>query len=120
MNCAMFCPKWETAISRWENEAGAQGNHASEHAALGNVQTEVNLTNVELVQLQVRVIALENLVVALLADSPDQAPHIARTLAAYISPRNGRTAHRLIIHAKELIMHMIKRSSRILDLLKTK
>ena len=110
----------QTAISRWENEGGAHDNDVPEQPESGKVQTDMDLTNVELVQLQVRVIALENLVIALLADSSDQAPQIALALAAYISPRYGRTSHHLTIRATELMMHMVERSARISDLLKTK
>jgi hypothetical protein len=44
------------------------------------------LTNAELVQLRVRVIALENLMIALLAGASDKQLEIAREMATYISP----------------------------------
>lgn len=47
------------------------------------------LTNAELVQLRIRVIALENLVIALLAEAPDRQLTLARGMATYISPRAG-------------------------------
>jgi hypothetical protein len=49
------------------------------------------LTNAELVQLRVRVIALENLMIMLLAEGPNQQLGHAREMAAYISPRPGFT-----------------------------
>ena len=85
-----------------------------------NAQTEVNLTNAELVQLQVRVIALENLVIALLTGAPDQTLHIARALAADISPRDTSTPHALTIHAAELMVHLVERAGVVPDRLKTK
>ncbi|HVL09606.1 hypothetical protein [Hydrogenophaga sp.] len=101
----------QKAISRWENEGGADGDHASKSAKSGEVQTEVDLTNAELVQLQVRVIALENLVIALLAGAADQTPDLARAMAAYISPRPGSTPHHLTIHAAAQMVHLVERSN---------
>ncbi len=55
------------------------------------------LSNAELVQLQVRVIALENLMITLLADGSDRQLELAREMATYISPRAGFTHHPLTI-----------------------
>ena len=100
----------QKAISRWESEGGAKGELAPENLRLGEVQTEVNLTNAELVQLQIRVIALENLVIALLACAADQTPDLAREMAIYISPRPGYTPHHLTIHAASQMVHLVERS----------
>ena len=101
----------QMAISRWENEGGAGGDQAPELPISGEVQTKVDLTNAELVQLQVRVIALENLVIALLACAPDRTPDLARALAAYISPQPGSTPHHLTIHAAAQMVHLVERST---------
>ena len=85
------------------------GVHRAERAK--SVQTEVELTNAELVQLQIRVIALENLVTALLACATDQTPDLARAMAAYISPRPGFTPHHLTIHAAAQMVHLVERSA---------
>jgi hypothetical protein len=77
----------------------------------GEVRTEVDLTNAELVQLQVRVIALENLVTALLADAPDRTLDLARAMAAYISPRAGFTPHHLTLHAAAHMVHLVGRAT---------
>ena len=55
------------ALSRWENEGGAGAHGREEACGAGNASDMPPLTNTELVQLRVRVIALENLVIALLA-----------------------------------------------------
>lgn len=68
------------------------------------------LTNAELVQLQIRVIALENLVISLLADRSDQQLESAREMAAYISPRPGYTPHRLTTHAADQMTHLVERA----------
>ena len=91
----------------------------TEQSVSGKVQTEVDLTNAELVQLQVRVIALENLVIALLTGAPDQTLGIARALATDISPRDGHTPHLLTIHAAELMVHLVERAALVPDRLKT-
>ena len=57
-------------------------------------------TAVELAQLRIRVIALENLAIALLAQVSDRQLDLARQMAAYISPRPGFTHHRPTIHAE--------------------
>ena len=57
----------QMALSRWDNEGGAGLGGPQKGAASGGTEPEVpELTNAELVQLRVRVIALENLVIALL------------------------------------------------------
>ena len=69
------------------------------------------LTNAELVQLQIRVIALENLVIALLTDASDRQLDLIRDRAAYVSPRPGVTPHRLTIHAAAQMISLVKRVS---------
>jgi len=73
------------------------------------------LTNAELVQLQVRVIALENLVIALLSQASPQQLGLVREMATYISPRAGFTPHRLTIHAAAQIVHLAERAGRFAD-----
>ena len=70
-------------------------------------------------QLQVRVIALENLVIALLTGAPDHTLSIARALAADISPREGHTPHVLTSHAAELMVQLVERAALLPDHLKT-
>lgn len=100
----------QTAISRWENEGGANGDQLPAQARTGEAQTAVDLTNAELVQLQVRVIALENLLIALLAGARSQTPDLARALACSISPRPGFTPHHLTLHAAVQMNHLVNRS----------
>ena len=70
------------------------------------------LTNAELVQLQIRVIALENLVVALLADATEPQLERVRGIAASIFPRPG-VEHRLTAHATAQMEHLTQRSLRL-------
>ena len=104
------------ALSRWDNEGGAPlgGHNEGLHSA--GAQCEVPpLTNVELVQLRIRVIALENIVISLLARSPDRQLDLVREMAAYISPRPGFTPHPLTIHAAAAMIHLIGRAGHFRD-----
>ncbi|SEN24659.1 hypothetical protein SAMN04487857_11290 [Pseudomonas sp. ok272] len=70
------------------------------------------LTNAELVHLRVRVIALENLVIALLAEASDRQLAVAREMADYIFPRPGFTQHPLTVHAAAQMTHSVERAQR--------
>ena len=65
------------------------------------------LTNAELVQLQVRVIALERIVIALLGQSSEGQLGLIRDMAAYIFPRAGRTRHHLTIGAATQMINLV-------------
>ena len=70
---------------------------------------------VELAQLRIRVIALENLVIALLAQGSDHQLDLARQMAAYISPRPGFTHHRPTTHAAAQMVHLVERGNHFRD-----
>lgn len=67
-------------------------------------------TNAELVHLRIRVIALENLVILLLAEGTDKQRERAREMATYISPRSGFTHHPLTIQAAALMNDLVDRA----------
>ena len=92
------------ALSRWDNEGGAL---KSAHATSADVP---DLTNAELVQLRVRVIALENLIIAVLAEGSDRQLQVAREMADYISPRPGFVHHPLTIQAANHITDLVGRA----------
>ena len=98
----------QRALSRWDDEGGAgpQKNEVPSDAP----RQVPELTNAELVQLRVRVIALENLVIALLAEAPDRQLDLAREMATYISPRAGFTQHPLTIHAAAHMVDLVERA----------
>lgn len=73
---------------------------------------EPPLTNAELVQLRVRVIALENMVIAMLADASPERQALVREMASYISPRPGYTPHALTIHAAGQMRNLVDRADR--------
>jgi hypothetical protein len=101
----------QKALSRWDNEGGAgpQGPQMSSMpgAAEGDIPP---LTNTELVQLRVRVIALENLVISLLAEASDRQFELVREMASYISPRPGFTPHPLTLHAATHMNNLVDRA----------
>ena len=66
----------------------------------------------ELGALHIRVIALENLVIALLAEASERQIGLARNMARYIAPREGHTHHPLTIHAADHMIDLIERSVR--------
>ena len=71
---------------------------------------EPTLTRAEQTHLHVRVIALENLVIALLASATEHQLECAREMAAYITPRAGATAHPLTINAAADMVSLVERA----------
>ena len=100
------------ALSRWENEGGAMAGQ-KRPARRGRADHVPPLKNAELVQMQVRLIALENLLIALLAQATDQQLDAVRDMAGYIAPRSGFTAHRLTVHAATQMIHLTERARRV-------
>lgn len=92
------------ALSRWDNEGGAI---ATAHGTYADVP---DMTNAEIVQLRIRVIALENLMIAVLAEGSDRQLRIAREMADYISPRPGFTQHPLTIQAADHMTDLADRA----------
>jgi hypothetical protein len=101
----------QQALSRWENEGGAAGPTVTSGADKKQIPTP-EMSDADLVALHVRVIALENLLIALLATASDQQLELAREMAGYISPRPGFTPHPLTLHAAAHMIDLIERSSR--------
>ena len=96
------------AIGRWENEGGdTAGLHPHDR---GSVVGEIG--DVEDGNLRVRLIALENIVVALLAGAPDSQSILVREMAGYISPRPGMTSHRLTVEAARNMVALAERAAR--------
>ena len=101
----------QMALSRWDNEGGAGPCGPQDGRILAEARSEVpELTNAELVQLRVRVIALENLLISLLAEAPDRQLDLAREMAAFILPRPGFTHHPLTIHAANQMIDLVTRA----------
>lgn len=107
----------QRVLSRWENEGGAALGDHHEDLRSAAAQSEVPpLTDAELVQLRVRVIALENMVISLLARSSEQQLNHVREMAVYISPRPGFTPHHLTIRAAAEMIHLVERAEHFRDI----
>lgn len=97
----------DRAIGRWENEGGSiTGTHPHQQGTVVGAIGDAEAGN-----LRVRLIALENLVVALLAGAPESQSQLAREMAAYISPRPGTIPHRMTIEAARNMLALVDRAS---------
>ena len=99
------------AIGRWENEGGSlDGELSSNHVAT----VAGKIGDAEDGNIKVRLIALENLIVALLAEAPESS-ELVREMARYISPRPGITPHRLTIEAARNMLALVERAAHYRD-----
>lgn len=105
------------ALARWDNEGGALagGDPGRRPAAFAGASAAAGLapSRAELVHLRMRVIALENLVLAVLTAGPGRQLDTVRDMAAHISPRAGCTAHPLTLKAAAQMVRLAARSARL-------
>lgn len=102
----------EKALSKWETEVGAPPDAPRRGVLTGAEMAEVpQLTDAELVHLRIRVIALENMVLSLLAQASDRQLELAREMAAYILPRPGFTQHPLTVRAAHQMTELLDRAA---------
>jgi len=112
MDSAASLRQRQLALSRWDNEGGAGPRGPQGASVPAETPSEIpQLTNAELVQLRIRVIALENLVIALLVEASERQLSLAREMAAYISPRPGFTPHPLTIQAAAHMNNLVERAT---------
>jgi tellurite resistance-related uncharacterized protein len=103
----------QRSLSRWDSEGGAVAPDQSGVEKQNDDRQEYPpLTNAELVHLRIRVIALENLVIALLNQASNRQLDIAREMAEFISPRTGYTQHPLTLKAAEHMTDILERAAR--------
>jgi hypothetical protein len=102
----------QRALARWENEGGALGVDGRRSAAGSADEDLPPLVDAEVMQLRIRVIALENLLVALLAKASDEEIRTIRERAGFISPRPGFTAHKLTTRAESQMLDLVERAAR--------
>jgi hypothetical protein len=100
--------KIEVALSRWENEGGAFSSIPS--VACEVPQEGDSSLRTELDHMRIRLIAIENLLIVLLAQSNDEPRELGDEMANYISPRPGATAHRTTLEAAAQMRHLLKRA----------
>lgn len=70
------------------------------------------MTNAQLVHLRIRVIALESLILAVLAEGSDRQLEAARKVVKHIALRSGFTQHPLTLEAAAHINDLIDRAGK--------
>ena len=90
--------------SESETDAG------SKRSAGTPVASDAPLQQAELKQLRIRVVALENVLIALLAHASERQLELVRAMAGHISPRPGFTPHRLTLFAAGEIKSLLRRA----------
>jgi hypothetical protein len=103
--------QYRAALSRWDNEGGNPDLPWSNVALdAAEFPLATALSQAELIRLRVRVIALENLVIGLLAQAPLEQGERVRRMADYIAPREGYTPHPLTTQAGAQMVHLADRA----------
>ena len=99
------------ALSRWEDEGGALPCGPQEALAADCEKWDIPpLTDAEIIQLRIRVIALENMVLGLLSTASDHQLTAIEQLAEFISLRADATQHPLTLHAATQMEHFVERA----------
>ena len=98
-------------IGRWENEGGSVRAGRGDMQASENPATVVGeIGDAEAANIRIRLIALENIIVALLANAAEDRLELIREMAEFISPRPGMTPHRLTIEAARNMLAIVERA----------
>lgn len=85
--------------------SGPSALHASEQATVAG-----EIGDAEAGNLKVRLVAIENILVALLASASEEQLELVREMANYILPRPGTTPHRITIEAARNILAIVERA----------
>jgi hypothetical protein len=102
---------YRRVIGRWENEGGAVTSWEHEAQPEFERATVVGeIGDAEAVNIRVRLIAIENIIVALLANAPDDRLELIKEMAEFISPRPGMTPHRLTTEAARNMLTIVERA----------
>ena len=103
----------QRTLSKWDNEGGAGPDGPQTEAATAENQVPMPSNDAaEVGALHIRIIALENLVISLLATASDRQLEQAGEMARYISPRPGATHHPLTTHAAAHMVDLVERAFR--------
>lgn len=106
----------DIAVSRWEDEGGALPCGPQEAIAATCDEWDIPaLSDAELIQLRIRVIALENIVLSLLSKASEEQLENIADMADFISPRLGGTQHPLTIHAATQMNQLVDRARHFRD-----
>lgn len=99
-------PASRSALQRRDGEGGAVARTPASSATS-------SFDDAELVQLRMRVVALEGIVLALLAHGSGPQRSAAARMAGHILPRMGATPHPLTIRAARRITQLVDRAHRL-------
>ena len=104
----------EAALSRWDNEGGSPPDPVQDDLFDDqDLAVCAHTTIAEWVHLRMRLIAMENVLIALLAKAPDSQRALVREMAACISPRPGSTPHPLTVHAALQMNQLVDRAGNL-------
>ena len=96
-----------------EREPTGKACGPEEYSIFGDLKYEyIQPTNAELAHIRIRVIALEQMLIALLADASDRQLEVVRDMASYILPRPGYTNHPFTVHAAAHMHELVERAAR--------
>ena len=101
----------QSALARWDGEGGAgpDGPQDGSQPVAENGESVASV-RAELTRLRVRIIALENLTIALLTDASPRQLDLIRDMAAFITPRPGATRHPVTIQAAGQMTSLVDRA----------
>lgn len=98
-------------LSRWDDEGGATPCGPQENLAAVCDEWDIQaLLKAELIQLRIRVIALENIVMSLLSAASDKQLELVAEMAEFLKPRPDVRQHSLTIHAAPQMTQLVERS----------
>ena len=103
----------EAALSRWDNEGGSPPDSIQDDLFADQDLADTTHTSTEWVHLRMRLIAMENVLIALLAKAPDSQRALVREMAACISPRPGSTPHPLTVQAAIQMNQLVDRAGNL-------
>lgn len=99
------------ALSRWDDEGGATPCGPQENLAAACDEWDIPaLSKAELIQLRIRVIALENVVMSLLSAASNKQLEQVAEMAEILTPRADARQHPLTIHAATQMTQLVERS----------
>lgn len=101
------------ALSRWDDEGGAMPCGPQETLAAACEKWDIPaLSDAELIQLRIRMIALENIMISLLSTASDSQLAQIVEMAGYITPRPDAKQHPLTVHAATQMTQLVERAKR--------
>lgn len=98
------------ALARWDNEGGALLQAVSVKAPY--VDVVHHLSDQDLVYLRNRVIALENVVIAMLASGSHDQRAVVHDMALFVRQPLDEVQDRLTMHAADLMDYLADRATR--------